>query len=230
MRRRSAGVGDNGLAEAVGVPGFHRRSLVGRREGGENCVAGLDLGEITFDDLRLVTVRPAAEVPPHRVNRLPSDLVDEGYRPPTVLIGVRRAGKVYASHAPYSTGMESSRSREFVALGHAGSDHYAGLETFANPGVSQVEMTSDELTAVCPVTGQPDLYVATIEYWPQALCIESKSLKLYLSGYRNDGHFCEALAVKIRDDVAEALELPTDKVRVTLKQKARGGISITATT
>ncbi len=126
--------------------------------------------------------------------------------------------------------MESSRSREFVALGHAGSDHYAGLETFANPGVSQVEMTSDELTAVCPVTGQPDLYVATIEYWPQALCIESKSLKLYLSGYRNDGHFCEALAVKIRDDVAEALELPTDKVRVTLKQKARGGISITATT
>ena len=126
--------------------------------------------------------------------------------------------------------MESSRSREFVALGHAGSDHYAGLETFANPGVSQVEMTSDELTAVCPVTGQPDLYVATIEYWPRALCIESKSLKLYLSGYRNDGHFCEALAVKIRDDVAEALELPTDKVRVTLKQKARGGISITATT
>ncbi len=126
--------------------------------------------------------------------------------------------------------MESSRSREFVALGHAGSDHYAGLETFANPGVSQVEMTSDELTAVCPVTGQPDLYIATIEYWPRALCIESKSLKLYLSGYRNDGHFCEALAVKIRDDVAEALELPTDKVRVTLKQKARGGISITATT
>ena len=126
--------------------------------------------------------------------------------------------------------MESSRSREFVALGHAGSDHYAGLETFANPGVSQVEMTSDELTAVCPVTGQPDLYVATIEYWPRTLCIESKSLKLYLSGYRNDGHFCEALAVKIRDDLAEALELPTDKVRVTLKQKARGGISITATT
>lgn len=90
-------------------------------------------------------------------------------------------------------------------------------------------MTSDELTAVCPVTGQPDLYVATIEFWPQALCIESKSLKLYLSGFRNEGHFCEALAVKIRDDVAEALELPPDKVRVTLEQKARGGITITAT-
>jgi 7-cyano-7-deazaguanine reductase len=123
----------------------------------------------------------------------------------------------------------SSGSTGFAALGHPGSDHYVGLETFANPGVSHVEMTSDELTAVCPVTGQPDLYAATIEYWPAARCIESKSLKLYLSGYRNEGHFCEALAVKIREDVAEALELPPDKVRVTLKQKARGGITITAT-
>jgi 7-cyano-7-deazaguanine reductase len=122
----------------------------------------------------------------------------------------------------------STRSTDFVALGQPGSEAYAGLETFPNPGVSHVEMTSDELTAVCPVTGQPDLYVATIEYWPGELCIESKSLKLYLSGYRNEGHFCEALAVKIRDDVAEAVKLPADKVRVTLKQKARGGITITA--
>jgi len=121
------------------------------------------------------------------------------------------------------------RSTEFVALGHPGSEHYGGLETFANPGVARVEMTSDELTAVCPITGHPDLYVATIEYWPASLCIESKSLKLYLSRYRNEGHFCEALAVKMRDDLAEALELPSDKVRVTLAQKARGGITITAT-
>jgi 7-cyano-7-deazaguanine reductase len=126
--------------------------------------------------------------------------------------------------------MESApRSTDFVALGHPGSDHYAGLETFPNPGVSQVEMKSDELTAICPVTSQPDLYVAAIEYWPGPLCIESKSLKLYLSGFRNESHFCEALAVKIRDDVATALALPPDKVRVTLTQKARGGITITAT-
>ena len=119
---------------------------------------------------------------------------------------------------------------EFVALGHAGSEHYAGLETFENPGVAHVEMTSDELTAVCPITSQPDLYEATIAYEPDRLCLESKSLKLYLSGYRNEGAFCEALAVRIRDDVAGALELPHDKVRVTLKQKARGGITITAAT
>lgn len=125
---------------------------------------------------------------------------------------------------------EASTPSEFVALGHAGSDHYAGLETFPNPGVSQVEMTSDELVAVCPITGQPDLYIAVIEYSPDALCLESKSLKLYLNGYRDEGHFCEALAVKIRDDVARALELPADMVRVSLEQKARGGITITATT
>jgi 7-cyano-7-deazaguanine reductase len=122
--------------------------------------------------------------------------------------------------------MESTRSTEFVALG---SDDYAGLEGFENPGVSHVVMRSDELVAVCPITNQPDLYVASIEYWPQGLCLESKSLKLYLNGFRNEGVFCEALAVKIRDDVAAALELPPDKVRVTLEQKARGGITITAT-
>ncbi len=120
------------------------------------------------------------------------------------------------------------RPTEFVALGHAGSDHYAGLETFPNPGVLRVEMTSDELSAVCPVTGQPDLYLSSIEYKPKNRCLESKSLKLYLNSFRNEGHFCEALAVKIRDDVAEALGLAADEVRVTLKQKARGGITITA--
>jgi 7-cyano-7-deazaguanine reductase len=118
---------------------------------------------------------------------------------------------------------------EFTALGHAGSDHYAGLETFPNPGVSIVEMTSDELTAVCPITGQPDFYLASIEYSPDKLCLESKSLKLYLARFRNQGAFCEALAVRVRDDVAAALELSADRVTVTLEQKARGGITITAT-
>jgi 7-cyano-7-deazaguanine reductase len=119
---------------------------------------------------------------------------------------------------------------EFVALGHAGSDAYAGLETFPNPGVARVEMTSDELTAVCPITGQPDFYVARIEYRPGSLCLESKSLKLYLAQFREQGAFCEALAVTIRDDVAAALELEQEAVAVTLTQKARGGITIAAST
>jgi 7-cyano-7-deazaguanine reductase len=118
--------------------------------------------------------------------------------------------------------------QEFVALGHAGSDAYAGLETFPNPGVEQVEMTSDELTAFCPITHQPDFYTATIANEPGGLCNESKSLKIYLSRFHEQGVFCEALAVQIRDDVAEALELDRARVHVTLRQKARGGITITA--
>src|SRR3954468_10653232 len=118
--------------------------------------------------------------------------------------------------------------REFVALGHAGSDAYVGLETFPNPGVEVVEMVSDELTATCPITNQPDFYTATIEYRPREVCLESKSLKIYLSRFRDQGAFCEALAVQIRDEVAAALELGSDAVHVTLRQKARGGITITA--
>jgi 7-cyano-7-deazaguanine reductase len=124
---------------------------------------------------------------------------------------------------------EVRSTEQFVALGHSGSEHYAGLETFENPGVTRVEMTSDELTAVCPITGQPDLYTVTIDYSPRSLCLESKSLKLYLARYRNEGAFAEALAVRIRDDVAEALALDSADVRTTLRQKARGGITITAT-
>lgn len=116
----------------------------------------------------------------------------------------------------------------FVALGHAGSEAYAGLETFPNPGVDRVELTSDELTAVCPITAQPDFYTATIVYRPDRLCLESKSVKLYLARFHDLGVFCEALAVQLRDEVAEALQVEPARVEVTLRQKARGGITITA--
>ena len=120
------------------------------------------------------------------------------------------------------------RDTNLVALGHPGNEHYAGLETVPNPGVAAVELRSDELTAVCPITGQPDLYTVSIEYRPGAHIVESKSLKLYLNGFRGEGIFCEALAVRIRDDIAAAVELPPDAVQVTLVQKPRGGITITA--
>jgi 7-cyano-7-deazaguanine reductase len=121
------------------------------------------------------------------------------------------------------------RSEQFTALGHPGSTHYAGLETFENPGVTRVVLTSDELVALGPVNEQPDMYTVTIEYTPARLCLESKSLKLYLVRYRNEVVFCEALAVRIRDDVAAALEVDVSAVRVELTQKARRGITITAT-
>ena len=118
-------------------------------------------------------------------------------------------------------------AQEFIALGHDG-DAYGGLETFPNPGVTVVELESDELTAMCPITNQPDNYVTMIRYRPGGVCLESKSVKIYLSRYRNEGAFCEALAVRIRDDVATALELDASGVDVTLVQKRRGGIVITA--
>ena len=118
-------------------------------------------------------------------------------------------------------------AQEFIALGHDG-DAYGGLETFPNPGVAVVELESDELTAMCPITNQPDNYVTTIRYRPDELCLESKSVKIYLSRFHDQGVFCEALAVQIRDDVATALELEAPAVEVTLVQKRRGGIVITA--
>ena len=122
---------------------------------------------------------------------------------------------------------ETTRTTEFVALGHAGSEHYAGLETFPNPGVTRVELASDELTAVCPITGQPDLYrsdrVRARRALPRVEVAEALPERV-----SQRGRFAEALAVRIRDDVAAALELPAARVRVRLVQKARGGITITA--
>jgi len=104
---------------------------------------------------------------------------------------------------------------------------FAGLETFDCPGrIASIAMTSDEVTALCPVTGQPDLYVVAIEYRPEKLCVESKSLKLYLHSFRSEGVFAEALASRILADVVAACSPGHCMVCVT--QKSRGGVSIVA--
>lgn len=102
---------------------------------------------------------------------------------------------------------------------------FKGFDTFPTPAnVKKVVLESDELTSVCPITGQPDWYTIIIEYVPAALCLESKSLKLYLQKFRNDGIFGEALSGQIADDIFEALS--AHSVSVNLLQKPRGGISI----
>ena len=100
------------------------------------------------------------------------------------------------------------------------------LETFPNPGVKSVTLTCKEFTSLCPITGQPDYAIVTIFYVPEQLCLESKSLKLYLGGYRNWGAFAEALSVKICKDLNEALNC---HVEVRVDQASRGGIEIHAT-
>ena len=101
------------------------------------------------------------------------------------------------------------------------------LEVFPRPeGVDLVTLESDEVTSLCPVTGQPDWETVSIEFSPVDFCIESKSLKLYLWSFREEGVFCESLAAKIAKDIYEAAR--PRWVHVTVVQKPRGGIAIRA--
>jgi len=102
---------------------------------------------------------------------------------------------------------------------------FTKLETFPAPlGVSNVTCTSDEVTALCPVTGQPDWYVVEICYRPNQLCVESKTLKLFLQSFRDKGHFCEDFSRIIAEKFMQ--DLKPNHVAVTVTQKPRGGVSI----
>lgn len=104
---------------------------------------------------------------------------------------------------------------------------YKGLDTFPKPKYSgTVKMISDEVTAVCPITQQPDWYTVTIYYCPKELCVESKSLKLFFHSLRNTGMFCETLAGVVLEEVKKVAK--PDWITVTVIQKPRGGISIEA--
>ncbi len=84
----------------------------------------------------------------------------------------------------------------------------ATLETFDNPHPQRdyvITHVAPEFTSVCPKTGQPDFGTIEIEYVADKLCIELKSLKLYLQSYRNEGVFYEDLVNRILDDLVSAL-------------------------
>ncbi|MCH7972391.1 MAG: NADPH-dependent 7-cyano-7-deazaguanine reductase QueF [Bacteroidetes bacterium] len=82
-----------------------------------------------------------------------------------------------------------------------------------------------EFTSVCPKTGQPDFATITIEYIPDKLCIELKSLKFYLNSYRNDGIYFENVTNKILDDLVEICK--PRYMLVTADFNVRGGIAST---
>lgn len=114
---------------------------------------------------------------------------------------------------------------EFKALGKKVTS--GELETFPAPKeVAIVEFTTNEVTALCPVTGQPDWYHVSIKYCPGEQCIESKSLKLYLWQFREEGHFCEQLAERVLNDCVKVCQ-PTWMI-VSMTMAPRGGIAITA--
>ena len=103
-------------------------------------------------------------------------------------------------------------------------DHVEAFPAPAN--VTLVTFTNDELASMCPVTQQPDLSTVVIEYVPDAWCVESKSLKLYLWGFRDRAVFAEAMSAEIAGEIMTTAK-PT-RVTVTLTQRPRGGIEVQA--
>lgn len=106
------------------------------------------------------------------------------------------------------------------------SDKLKILEVFDNAYPNRdynIIHTAPEFTSVCPKTGQPDFATITIEYIPDKLCIELKSLKHYLNSYRNDGIYFESVTNKILDDLVEVSK-PRHMV-ITASFNVRGGIS-----
>ena len=104
------------------------------------------------------------------------------------------------------------------------------LETFPNPKKERdyhIAFDCPEFTCLCPMTGQPDFATIAIDYVPDALCVELKSLKLYLWSYRNEGAFHEAVTNRIADDLLKAVE-PRSLV-VTGDWFVRGGIATVVT-
>jgi 7-cyano-7-deazaguanine reductase len=104
------------------------------------------------------------------------------------------------------------------------------LEAFPNKYPRRdyrVVLETSEFTALCPITGQPDFGAITISYVPDQLVVESKSLKLYLWSFRQEGHFHEEVVNRILDDLVRAIK--PRRMQVKGEFKARGGIAITVT-
>ena len=102
------------------------------------------------------------------------------------------------------------------------------LETFPNPQPDRdyaIRMRIPEFTCLCPKTGQPDFATLHLEYVPDSLCVELKSLKLYVWSYRNEGAFHEAVTNRILDDLARLLR--PRFIRLTAEFNVRGGIYTT---
>jgi 7-cyano-7-deazaguanine reductase len=102
----------------------------------------------------------------------------------------------------------------------------AQLETFANTHPARdytIVHTCPEFTAVCPKTGQPDFGTIRVTYVPDRLCVELKSLKLYLQDYRQRGIYYEHVTNVILDDLIAALQ--PRRITVEGEFNVRGGIS-----
>jgi 7-cyano-7-deazaguanine reductase len=102
------------------------------------------------------------------------------------------------------------------------------LEVFPNPFPNReyvVTHTNPEFTSVCPVTGLPDFGTIEIQFVPDQLCVELKSLKFYFLGFRNKGIYYEAVTNEIMEDLVHAMK--PKWLEVTGEFSTRGGIHST---
>lgn len=124
--------------------------------------------------------------------------------------------------------------KEISLLGNAAakwpqSPEEATLETFTNRSPENaywVLLDFPEFCSLCPVTGQPDTARIKIQYIPAEKCIETKSLKFYLSSFRNHPSFNEEIVNRILEDLSKAVQ--PKKMKVRGEFSSRGGISLTA--
>jgi len=115
--------------------------------------------------------------------------------------------------------MKNTKNKEFVEV-----------ETFPNPFPGRdytIDMESPEFTCLCPKTGQPDFATLYISYVPNKKCIELKSLKKYLTSYRNEGGFHEKVVNIILDDLVSACN--PKNMKIVGDFNVRGGIHTTVT-
>ncbi len=104
----------------------------------------------------------------------------------------------------------------------------SALETFPNPAPGSdytIRMSIPEFTCLCPKTGQPDFATLELEYVPDALCVELKSLKLYIWSFRDRGSFHEAVTNEILGHLATVTR--PRFMRLTARFNVRGGITTT---
>src|SRR5262245_6402318 len=104
------------------------------------------------------------------------------------------------------------------------------LETFQNPSPGRdytIDIVCPEFTSLCPKTGQPDFGTITYTYTPAKLCVELKSLKLYLQRFRNQGIFYESVVNRLLDDFVAACQ--PRRCRAVGSLPPRGGITTTVT-
>lgn len=104
------------------------------------------------------------------------------------------------------------------------------LETFPNPRTGRnytIRVRAPEFTCLCPKTGQPDFAELVIDYVPDAVCVELKSLKLYLNSFRGRGAFHEAVSNEILDELVSLVQ--PRHMRLSARFNVRGGLYTTVT-